>query len=143
MSDAEFEKTTAKINISTNNAELTANGEVLRFDGFLKLYLESTDDEDNDEEAVSRLPNLVVGQQLQFVQLTATEKFSRPAARYTEASLVKKLEELGIGRPSTYAPTISTIIKRNYVVKKDKDAVKRNFVVLVLKESNIKITTDL
>jgi len=143
MSDAEFEKTTAKINISTNNAELTANGEVLKFDGFLKLYLESTDDEDNDEEAVSRLPNLVVGQQLQFVQLTATEKFSRPAARYTEASLVKKLEELGIGRPSTYAPTISTIIKRNYVVKKDKDAVKRNFVVLVLKESNIKITTDL
>ena len=84
-----------------------------------------------------------MGQQLQFVQLTATEKFSRPAARYTEASLVKKLEELGIGRPSTYAPTISTIIKRNYVVKKDKDAVKRNFVVLVLKESNIKITTDL
>jgi len=142
MSDAEFEKTTAKISISTNNAELTANGEVLKFDGFLKLYLESTDDDDNDAEGESRLPNLEPGQPLQFIQLSATEKFTRAAARYTEASLVKKLEELGIGRPSTYAPTISTIIKRNYVVKKDKDAVKRNYDVLFLKDGTIKISTE-
>ena len=142
MSDAEFEKTTAKISISTNNAELTANGEVLKFDGFLKLYLESTDDDDNDAEGESRLPNLEPGQPLQFIQLSATEKFTRAAARYTEASLVKKLEELGIGRPSTYAPTISTILKRNYVVKKDKDAVKRNYDVLLLKDGTIKISTE-
>lgn len=116
MSDAEFEKTTAKINISTNNEELTATGEVLKFDGFLKVYLEGNDDEDTNEEGgESRLPNLSVGQELAFNQMTATEKFTKHAARYTEASLVKKLEELGIGRPSTYAPTISTIIKRNYV----------------------------
>lgn len=142
MSDAEFEKTTAKISISTNNAELTANGEVLKFDGFLKLYLESTDDDDNDAEGESRLPNLEPGQPLQFIQLSATEKFTRAAARYTEASLVKKLEELGIGRPSTYAPTISTIIKRNYVVKKDKDAVKRSYEVLLLKDGQIRISTE-
>ena len=142
MSDAEFEKTTAKISISTNNAELTANGEVLKFDGFLKLYLESTDDDDNDAEGESRLPNLEPGQPLQFIQLSATEKFTRAAARYTEASLVKKLEELGIGRPSTYAPTISTIIKRNSGVKKDKAAVKRNYDVLLLKDGTIKISTE-
>ncbi|RYY70986.1 MAG: type I DNA topoisomerase [Chitinophagaceae bacterium] len=137
MSDAEFEKTTAKINISTNNEDLTATGEVLKFDGFLKVYLESTDDEEA-EEGESRLPNLTVGQELDFNQMTATEKFTKHAARYTEASLVKKLEELGIGRPSTYAPTISTIIKRNYVEKKDKDAVKRDFRVLELKNDSIK-----
>ncbi|HRD43879.1 MAG TPA: type I DNA topoisomerase, partial [Ferruginibacter sp.] len=142
MSDAEFEKTTAKISISTNIAELTANGEVLKFDGFLKLYLESTDDDENDAEGESRLPNLEPGQPLQFIQLSATEKFTRAAARYTEASLVKKLEELGIGRPSTYAPTISTIIKRNYVVKKDKDAVKRSYEVLLLKDGQIRISTE-
>lgn len=138
MSDAEFEKTTAKINISTNNEELTATGEVLKFDGFLKVYLEGNDDEENEEGGESRLPNLTVGQQLEFNQMTATEKFTKHAARYTEASLVKKLEELGIGRPSTYAPTISTIIKRNYVEKKDKDAVKRDFRVLQLKNDAIK-----
>ncbi len=141
MSDAELEKTTAKINISSNNEELTASGEVIKFDGFLKVYLESTDDEEpvNDDE--SRLPNLTVGQVLDFKQMTATEKFTKHSARYTEASLVKKLEELGIGRPSTYAPTISTIIKRNYVEKKDKDAVKRTFRILRLKDDAIfKIT---
>ena len=138
MSDAEFEKTTAKINISTNNEELTATGEVLKFDGFLKVYLESTDEEEGEEGDESRLPNLSVGQKLDFNQMTATEKFTKHAARYTEASLVKKLEELGIGRPSTYAPTISTIIKRNYVEKKDKDAVKRDFRVLQLKADAIK-----
>ncbi|MBC7934946.1 MAG: type I DNA topoisomerase [Rhizobacter sp.] len=138
MSDAEFEKTTAKINISTNKEELTATGEVLKFDGFLKVYLESTDEEETEEGDESRLPNLTVGQKLDFNQMTATEKFTKHAARYTEASLVKKLEELGIGRPSTYAPTISTIIKRNYVEKKDKDAVRRDFRVLQLKADAIK-----
>ncbi len=137
MSDAEFEKTTAKINISTNNQELTATGEVLKFDGFLKVYLESTDEEENEEGDESRLPNLAVGQVLEFNQMTATQRFTKHAARYTEASLVKKLEELGIGRPSTYAPTISTVIKRNYVEKKDKDGVKRSFTVLKLKDDAI------
>ena len=142
MSDAEFEKTTAKINISTNNAELSASGEVLKFDGFLKVYLESTDDEDAEEEGESRLPNLTVGQSLAFNQMTATEKFTKHSPRYTEASLVKKLEELGIGRPSTYAPTISTIIKRTYVEKKDKDAVKRNFRVIKLINDKIEQIHD-
>jgi DNA topoisomerase-1 len=143
MSDAEFEKTTAKINISTNNEDLTASGEVLKFDGFLKVYLESTDEEETDEEgSESRLPNLTVGQALAFNQMTATERFTKHSARYTEASLVKKLEELGIGRPSTYAPTISTIIKRNYVEKKDKDGIKREYRVLKLKNDNIQRFTE-
>jgi DNA topoisomerase-1 len=142
MSDAEFEKTTAKINISTNNAELSASGEVLKFDGFLKVYLESTDDEDNEEEGESRLPNLTVGQSLAFNQMTATEKFTKHSPRYTEASLVKKLEELGIGRPSTYAPTISTIIKRTYVEKKDKEPVKRNFRIIKLINDKIEQIHD-
>lgn len=135
MADAELEKTTAKINISTNNAELTASGEVIKFDGFLKIYIESTDDEEteNDDSDESRLPNLSAGQVLDFIQMTATERFTKASARYTEASLVKKLEELGIGRPSTYAPTISTIAKRNYVEKKDKEGVKREYRLLKLK----------
>ncbi|MEO6230809.1 MAG: type I DNA topoisomerase [Ferruginibacter sp.] len=137
MSDAELEKTTAKIKISTNNEDLTATGEVLKFDGFLKVYLESSDDEEGEEETESRLPNLTVGQELAFNQMTATERFTKHAARYTEASLVKKLEELGIGRPSTYAPTISTIIKRTYVEKKDKEGTKRNFRILKLKNDII------
>lgn len=143
MSDAEFEKTTVKISISTNNEELTATGEVLKFDGFLKVYLESTDEDDNDEDGENRLPALSLGQQLGFLQMTATERFTRHAARYTEASLVKKLEELGIGRPSTYAPTISTIIKRNYVEKRDKEAVKREFRILRLKGDQINKLTEI
>ena len=143
MSDAELENTTAKINISTNNQELTASGQVIKFDGFLKVYLESTDeDEENDKGDESRLPDLRVGQVLEFEKMTATERFTKHAARYSEASLVKKLEELGIGRPSTYAPTISTIIKRNYVEKKDKDATRRNFRVLRLQNDEIKKITD-
>ncbi len=141
MSDAEFEKTTAKINISTNNEELTASGEVMKFDGFLKVYIESTD-EDDEEQDESRLPNLTAGQELEFNQMTATERFTRHSARYTEASLVKKLEELGIGRPSTYAPTISTIIKRNYVEKRDKEGVKRDFRVLKLKDDKVEKVTE-
>ncbi len=135
MSDAEFEKTIAKINISTNQEQLSATGEVMKFDGFLKVYLEGKDDEE-DENNEGMLPPLTVGQSLDFKGMTAAEKFTRPAARYTEASLVKKLEELGIGRPSTYAPTISTIIKRNYVEKRDKDAVKRTVNILTLTPTN-------
>ena len=142
MADAELEKTIAKINISTNNAELTASGEVIKFDGFLKVYFESTDDDDEAESDESRLPNLTVGQSLDFNQMTATEKFTKHSARYTEASLVKKLEELGIGRPSTYAPTISTIIKRNYVEKKDKEGVKRDYRILKLKNDIIQKVTE-
>ncbi len=150
MSDAVLEKTTAKINISTNNSELTASGEVLKFDGFLKVYMESNDEEEENEnaggdekinEAESRLPNLSVGQKLQFHQMTASEKFTRPSARFTEASLVKKLEELGIGRPSTYAPTISTIIKRNYVEKRDKEGVKRELRIVKLKDDRVEKTS--
>ena len=134
MSDAEFEKTIAKIDISTNKEQLTATGEVLKFDGFLTVYMEGKDDED-DEENEGILPPLKVNQVLNFMHMNATEKFSKPAARYTEASLVKKMEELGIGRPSTYAPTISTIIKRNYVEKRDKDAIKRDVRILTLTAS--------
>ncbi|MEJ7821401.1 MAG: type I DNA topoisomerase [Chitinophagaceae bacterium] len=137
MKDAILEKTTAKIAISTNNEELVASGEVIKFEGFLKIYIEGNDDDDEQKDGESRLPNLVVGQKLQFEEMTATEKFTRPSARYTEASLVKKLEELGIGRPSTYAPTISTIVKRNYVEKKDKEGVKRLLNILKLKNDKI------
>lgn len=135
MSDAEFEKTIANITISTNKENLQATGEVLKFDGFLKVYLEGKDDEDEDENE-GMLPPLQKGQALEFVKMQAAEKFTKPNARYTEASLVKKLEELGIGRPSTYAPTISTIIKRNYVEKRDKDAIKRDVQYLVLTPQN-------
>ncbi|MFN4006490.1 MAG: type I DNA topoisomerase [Chitinophagaceae bacterium] len=135
MSEAEFEKTIAKINISTNNEQLTATGEVLKFDGFLKVYLEGKDDEDDNEEG-GILPPLSPGQSVAFKQMTATEKFTRPNPRYTEASLVKKMEELGIGRPSTYAPTISTILKRNYVEKRDKDGQQRQVNKLTLTPKN-------
>ncbi len=131
MSDAEFEKTTAKINISTNQDTLTASGEVMKFDGFLKVYMEGRDDEE-DEDTEGMLPPLQEGQALDFQRMTAMEKFTRPSARYTEAALVKKLEELGIGRPSTYAPTISTIVKRNYVEKREKEGVKRAAMLLTL-----------
>ncbi len=136
MSDAEFEKTTAKIDISTNKDQLTASGEVMKFDGFLKVYLEGKDEEEEEEDTEGMLPPLKVKQVLDFKEMLATEKFSRPAPRYTEASLVKKLEELGIGRPSTYAPTISTVQKRNYVEKRDKEGVLRSFTVLRLDKKN-------
>ena len=144
MSDAVLEKTTAKIKISTVEDELTATGEVLKFDGFLKVYFESNDDDESDNQpmgAESRLPPLSLGQDLDFEKMTATEKFTRPSARYTEASLVKKLEELGIGRPSTYAPTISTIVKRNYVEKRDKEGIKRDVRILQLRHDKIEKTT--
>lgn len=149
MAEANFEKTTAKINISTRPEEFVANGEVMKFDGFLKVYFESTDedeqeiilDEDNDN---SILPPLSEGQKLNLHEMNATERYSRPPARYTEASLVKKLEELGIGRPSTYAPTISTIQNRGYVVKEEREGKKRDFHVISLKGGKIsaKIKTE-
>lgn len=137
MSDAEFEKTIASIQISTNNEMLAATGEVMKFDGFLKIYLEGRDDDD-DENNEGILPPLNKGQEVDFLKMTATEKFTRAAPRYTEASLVKKMEDLGIGRPSTYAPTISTIIKRNYVEKRDKEAIQRDVhIVLLTKDGQI------
>ncbi len=120
MSDAEIERTTAKIKITGNKDVLTAKGEVIKFDGFLKVYLEDTDDENGENGDDTILPPLKVGQKLDMKEIVATERYTRPSARFTEASLVKKLEELGIGRPSTYAPTISTIQKRGYVHKEER-----------------------
>ncbi|TAL47182.1 MAG: type I DNA topoisomerase, partial [Chitinophagaceae bacterium] len=145
MADAELEKTIAKIEISTNKEELSAQGEVLKFEGFLKVYREDRDDDDDADENETQegmLPPLTVGQQLPLKEMKAIERFSRPPARYTEASLVKKLEELGIGRPSTYAPTISTILKRGYVEKRDKDGVKREYRILHLKNNSISKITE-
>lgn len=140
MSEAQFEKTTAKIDISTRSEDLVANGEVMKFDGFLKVYLESSDEEEelSEDGDNAMLPPLTQGQVLALREMTATERFTRAAARYTEASLVKKLEELGIGRPSTYAPTISTIQNRGYVVKEDRDGKPRNYRVLTLADGNIR-----
>ncbi|GHB29114.1 type I DNA topoisomerase [Mongoliitalea lutea] len=130
MSEAQLEKTVATIAIDTRDEKLTASGEVIKFDGFLKVYLESTDDEPEDEESTEKglLPPLNIGQVLNLVELKGRETFSRPAPRYTEASLVKKLEEMGIGRPSTYAPTISTIQKREYVLKESREGTERPYI---------------
>ncbi len=142
MADAQLERTIAKIDISTNKAELTAEGEVMKFDGFLKVYFEGKDEEEEDDQNEGILPPLQKGAKLSFREMTATERFSRAAPRYTEASLVKKLEELGIGRPSTYAPTISTILKRGYVEKRDKEGVKRDYRVLLLKNNQVTKTLE-
>ncbi|HEY3429364.1 MAG TPA: DNA topoisomerase, partial [Cyclobacteriaceae bacterium] len=136
MANAEIEKTVATIGISTVPETLTASGEVITFDGFLKVYMEAAD-EDDDEEAKNMLPPIVVGQKLNLNDMKARQEFSRPPARYTEASLVKKLEELGIGRPSTYAPTITTIQKREYVVKEVREGRERNYKVLTLKNDQV------
>jgi DNA topoisomerase-1 len=136
MADAKIERTIAHINISTNKEVLVATGEVIAFEGFLKAYLEGKDEEEEDENK-DMLPPLAIGQVLDLNELKAQERFTRPAARYTEASLVKALEEKGIGRPSTYAPTISTIIKRAYVVKEDRDGRSREFQTWVLKDDEI------
>ncbi|MBS4033979.1 MAG: type I DNA topoisomerase [Ignavibacterium sp.] len=132
MSDAELERTIAKIKISTTDETLTAKGEVIKFDGFLKVYLEDTDDENGENGFTDILPPMKVDQSLQMKEIAATERFTRPAPRYTEASLVKKLEELGIGRPSTYAPTISTIQKRGYVHKEERSGTEREYRILTL-----------
>lgn len=133
MADALLERTIATISVSTTSEELVATGEVIKFDGFLKVYLESNDDEEDENKDM--LPPLNIGQILDLSIMKATERFSKAAARYTEASLVKKLEELGVGRPSTYAPTISTIIKRNYVVKEDRPGKEREFKEFTLQKN--------
>lgn len=133
MADAELEKTTVNIKVSTAEEMFVATGEVVKFDGFMKVYHESTDDDDSSDEGSRILPPLKAGLPLQRRDITSTERFSTGPMRYTEASLVHKLEELGIGRPSTYAPTISTIQQREYVAKGDKKGEERSYVVDTLK----------
>ncbi len=140
MADAQIERTTATIAISNSPLTLTASGEVIKFDGFLKVYLESSDDEE-DEDKKGMLPPLEEGQPLDLDVMQARQTFTRPPARYTEASLVKKLEEMGIGRPSTYAPTISTIQKRGYVEKEDREGKERAYQQLTLKMPTTKVDT--
>lgn len=137
MADAQFEKTTVDIIISTSKEKFITVGEVMLFDGFLKVYLESRDDEDGDDDRAGELPAMTQGMTLPMEQITATQKFTQQPYRYTEASLVRKLEELGIGRPSTYAPIISTIQKRQYVVKGDKEGFERDYTILLLKKNQI------
>lgn len=135
MSDAKLERTNVKIESNNHKEVFTASGEVLLFEGFLKVYLEGHDDEDEEQEGM--LPLMKINEKLQNNYITATERYSRAAARYTEASLVKKLEELGIGRPSTYAPTISTIINRNYVEKGNLEGQERNYTQLILQSGKL------
>lgn len=136
MSDAKLEKTTIDIEVSDSPHRFVASGEVITFDGFLKVYFESTDEE-NQEEQSGLLPKVSEGQPLEPIEIIANQRFSQRPARYTEASLVKKLEELGIGRPSTYAPTISTIIARGYVIKEDRPGVERHYSSILLKNGKI------
>ncbi|WKB82260.1 type I DNA topoisomerase [Cellulophaga lytica] len=136
MSDAQLERTNVKIQADKHKEEFTANGEVIKFDGFLKVYLEGHDDEETEEQE-GMLPAMKVGETLLNNYITATERFSRAPYRFTEASLVKKLEELGIGRPSTYAPTISTIQNRGYVEKGTIEGVERKYTQLVLEANNV------
>lgn len=138
MSEAELERTNVKINASTHKEQFTANGEVITFDGFLKVYLEGNDDEDSEQEGM--LPAMKTNETLLNNYITATERYTRAPYRYTEASLVKQLEELGIGRPSTYAPTISTIQNRNYVEKGNVDGTEREYSQLTLKKGVVKDT---
>ena len=138
MADALIDKTTVTIDIAGSQAKFVANGEVVTFDGFLKVYRESTDEDDNNqEEATHMLPVMQVGNVLERREITSTERFSMGPIRYTEASLVHKLEELGIGRPSTYAPTISTIQQREYVQKGDKKGEERTYTVDMLKGTKV------
>ena len=140
MAEAELEKTTVTISMDNNTEQFIATGEVVKFDGFLKVYRESTDD-DVVEDEIRQLPPVVKGQAVNRKNICATERFSQQPTRYTEAGLVHKLEELGIGRPSTYAPTISTIQQREYVVKGDKPGVKRNYQVITLSGNKISSKT--
>src|SRR5690606_16457366 len=138
MSDAQLERTNVKIDVLTPtklDEQFFANGEMIKFDGFLKVYLEGTDLEDEEQEGM--LPQMEEGDMVENDYITATERFTRPPYRYTEASLVKQLEDLGIGRPSTYAPTISTIINRNYVEKGTIDGVERKYLQVRLEEQKI------
>ena len=137
MADAELEKTTIDITPSTRSEHFVATGEVIKFDGFLNVYIEGRDDDNAEAEAEGLLPMMKVGDNLENKSIAATQRFTQQPVRYTEASLVKKMEELGIGRPSTYAPTISTIQQREYVEKGDKQGVKRDFITLTLKGNKI------
>ncbi len=138
MADAKLERTIATIDISTVPQNLTATGEVVIFEGYLKVYIDSKNEDDTEEENSKLLPPLTIGQILDLNEMKATQKFSNPPPRYSEASLVRKLEELGIGRPSTYAPTISTIQKRDYVVKESREGRIRAFDEFLLKNNTIK-----
>lgn len=140
MSDAEVEKTTIYIKNSNNPNDFIARGEVITFDGFLKVYHESTDDDSKEAENAVVLPTVIEGETIAYEIIEATQKFTHPPYRYTEASLVKKMEELGIGRPSTYAPTISTILKREYIIKTNCEGTYRDFDYIVLKNNKIKET---
>ena len=137
MANARIERTTATIGISTVPQTMKATGEVIMFEGFLKVYLESNVDEKDEEESKGILPPLTVGQELNLDSMKAVQRFTRSPARFTEASLVKKLEELGIGRPSTYAPTISTIQKRGYVLKEHRDGRERQYLEMILANNEI------
>jgi DNA topoisomerase-1 len=141
MADAETEKTTIKIALDGTDYDFTATGEVVIFDGFLRLYHESLEEEEQPDDETRQLPNLQVGTQLEPVALQAMERLSQTPVRYTEASLVRKLEELGIGRPSTYAPIISTIQQREYVTKGNKPGEKYQFHILKLSKGKIKEST--
>lgn len=141
MADAEVEKTTATIGLSNGQDKFVAIGEVVKFDGFLRVYKESFDDDVEQEDESNLLPPLKKGQELNYQEVSATERFTQRPPRYTEASLVRKLEELGIGRPSTYAPTISTIQQREYVEKGDRPGEERSYNVLSLKKNEIKDAT--
>ncbi|AMC11827.1 DNA topoisomerase I [Lutibacter profundi] len=135
MSDAQLERTNVKISNSNNSKNFTANGEMIKFEGFLKVYLEGTDNEDEEQEGM--LPKMNIGEILTTAYITATERYTKAPYRYTEASLVKRLEELGIGRPSTYAPTISTIQKREYVEKGSIEGTDRSYMQLTLKNDKV------
>ena len=137
MADAQLEKTTININISNTPETFQATGEVIKFDGFLRVYMESTDNEEENGDSATLLPPVEVKQQLRAESIEATERFTQKPPRYTEASLVKKLEEQGIGRPSTYAPIITTVQNRGYVVKEDRPGVDRNYFQLVLKNNEL------
>jgi len=140
MSDAQLERTNVKIENSENSKLFTANGEMIKFDGFLKVYLEGNDDEDGEEQS-GMLPNLKVKDQLNYTFINATQRFTSPPYRFTEASLVKQLEELGIGRPSTYAPTISTVQRRGYIEKGQNEGIEREYQQIILKDANVKTQT--
>ena len=142
MSDAIIEKTTANIAVSSANEAFIATGEIIKFDGFLKVYHESFDQDGENEDESKLLPPLKKGQTLERKEIMATQRFTQRPSRYTEASLVHKLEELGIGRPSTYAPTISTIQQREYVEKGDKEGEKRSFILISLKGDSIEETEN-
>ena len=137
MADAILEKTSVTIGISNDKEKFIASGEVLIFDGFLKVYMESTDDDKNENNSEEIIPPLKVNDKLHLQSSVATKRFTQKPPRYTEASLVKRLEELGIGRPSTYAPTITTIQNRNYVLKEDRPGTQRTFDVITLKNGKI------